>query len=99
MPQETSRYTNQRAKKTPPHISLSVLRGATGLTIQAVIDRISEETGRTYTRGAISAIESGLRGASQQTLADLELAYGIPSGSISTTFVPRKASSVQAAAS
>lgn len=62
---------------------------AAGLAIDDVIAAIESETGRRYTRGAISAIENGHRGASSEMLEAFEVAYKLPIGSISTDYVPR----------
>lgn len=86
-----SRYDRQRPKQTPPHASLRDIRNALGLTLDQVIERIQEETGRSYTRGAISAIENGHRGASTQALADITLALGLREGALVTTYQPRQA--------
>lgn len=45
---------------------------------------------RTFTKGALSAIETGLRGASAHTLRALEHAYGLQRGAIVTTYEPRR---------
>ncbi|MFD9615530.1 hypothetical protein ACFWWS_39865 [Streptomyces sp. NPDC059083] len=63
---------------------------AAGLTLDAVIDRIEQETGRRYTRGAISAVENGHRGASNELIEALEIAYGLPHGAIDTLYRPRR---------
>lgn len=68
---------------------LSALRTALGLTVETVLDRIEEETGTRPTRGTISAIENGHRGASLQMLSAFELAYGLPPGAITTDYAPR----------
>lgn len=83
------RYGKQRAEVTPPHVSLAVLRSAVGITIEQVCDRIEQETGERPSRGTISAIENGHRGASASMLATLARAYGIADNSISTTYRPR----------
>lgn len=82
-------YLNQRPKVTPPHISLSDLRAAVGLTLDQVCSRFTEETGQPLTRGALSGIENGHRGASAPLLAGLEAAYGLRAGSITTKYEPR----------
>lgn len=82
-------YLNQRPKVTPPHISLSDLRAACGLTLDQVCERFTEATGSNLTRGALSGIEHGLRGASAPVLAGLEIAYGLRPGSIDTQYEPR----------
>lgn len=89
MPSAT-RYSKQREKKTPPHVTLSALRTATGMTMDAVIARMKKDFPElTVTRGAICAIEKGHRGASEQMLLALCSAYGLPAGSITTDYVPR----------
>ena len=82
-------YTQQRPKVTPPYVSLSDLRAACGLTLDQVCERYTEATGQTITRGAISGLENGHRGASIAVLAGLEAAYGLRAGSINTTYEPR----------
>lgn len=84
-------YTKQRKAKTPPHVSLRALRRASGLTLEQVAEAVAEVLGEdtTVNRGTISAIESGLRGASVQMLAALEVAYGLEAGDITTTYEPR----------
>lgn len=75
----------------PPHVAIGHIRTVAGLTLDQVIDRIEEETGRRYTRGAISAVENGHRGASAGLLEALEIVYGLPTGAISTDYHPRQA--------
>lgn len=82
-------YTKQRAKRTPPHVSLRDVRNALGLTLDQVIERIYAETKRAYTRGALSAIETGQRGASKLILNDIAQALGLPSDACSTDYEPR----------
>jgi transcriptional regulator with XRE-family HTH domain len=74
---------------TPPHVALSDLRAAAGLTLDAVCERLEEATGITLTRGALSAIESGTRGASAPILAGLSIAYGLRPTAITTNYAPR----------
>lgn len=85
----TRRYSQQRKPKTPPHVSLRTLRLALSLTLDDIADRIEENRGDRPTRGALSAVESGLRGASAELLAALEEAYRLEPGSITTTYQPR----------
>lgn len=82
-------YTNQRPKTQPPHIALGDLRSACGFTLDQVCTRYAEATGRELTRGALSGIENGHRGASADMLAGLELAYGLRAGAITTSYEPR----------
>jgi len=84
-----SPYTHQRPKVLPPHVSLGDLRAACGLTLDQVCTRFTEATGRELTRGALSGIENGHRGASADVLAGLESAYGLRAGSINTQYEPR----------
>ncbi|MGE2733793.1 helix-turn-helix domain-containing protein [Mycolicibacterium vaccae] len=83
------RYQTQRKPKTSPHVPIKYVRLAAKLSIDEVIARIEDRTGRRYTRGAISAIENGHRGASSEVLEALEEAYELPLGAISTDYVPR----------
>lgn len=83
------RYSRQRNPKVPPHVSLAVLRRVSGLTLDEVCDLVAEVVDDRPTKGALSAIENGHRGASAQLISGLEHAYGLPSGSITTTYTPR----------
>lgn len=91
MPRKTpnQRYGQLRNPKVPPHVSLRVLRRVSGLTLDEVCDLVGEITRDRPTKGALSAIENGHRGASAQLITGLEHAYNLPAGSISTTYVPR----------
>lgn len=86
-----TKYDKQRVPRTPPHIPLGALRNAAGLTLDEVCRRVSEQLddGRGLTRGALSAIEHGHRGASPDVLAALEVAYGLRVGDITTDYQPR----------
>ena len=84
------RYATQRAKRKPPTVDLPSLRAAAGLTIDDICTRVKEISGRSITRGAVSAIELGHRGASVDTLAALAQAYGIEPGVIAVSYTPRK---------
>lgn len=90
------RYDRQRPTVTPPHVALGDLRSAVGITIDELIARVEEETGRRYTRGAISAVENGHRGASEELLEGLALAYGLRRDALTTTYEPRKLDQVPA---
>lgn len=91
MPKESQsrRYDRQRSPKVPPHVSIAVLRQVSGLKLDEVCDLVAEVTGDRPTKGALSAIENGHRGASAQLIAGLEHAYKLPVGSISTNYAPR----------
>lgn len=85
-----TKYEKQRERKTPPHVSLAVLRTASHLTLDEVCGRVSEYLGdRKLTRGALSAIENGHRGASPDVLEALEVAYGLRNGDITVDYQPR----------
>lgn len=77
-----------RDRKNPPLVSLRGLRTVSGLTLDQVCDRIKEvtEDELTLTKGALSAIESGLRGASSEVLSALATAYGLPADAICTDY-------------
>lgn len=85
-------YGAQRAVKTPPHVSLRSLRRVSGLTLEQAGAAVAEVLGmkQPMTRGALSAIESGLRGPSQQVLDALAVVYGLDPGDIVTDFEPRQ---------
>lgn len=86
-----SRYANQRPKLQPPAVLLPILRKSHNLTQPEVLDRIHENTGRTYTVGALSAVETGHRGASAQMLADIAEVFGLDAADLFTTYEPRAA--------
>ncbi|SIK42041.1 helix-turn-helix domain-containing protein [Mycobacteroides abscessus] len=81
-----------RAQLTPPHVPIRALRHLAGLTLDGLADLIEDATGVRYTRGTLSAVESGLRGTSKELLAGIEVAYGLEPGTITTTYRPRLAS-------
>lgn len=86
-----SKYANQRQREavTPPHAPLRAIRISHGLTMDAVLDRMAEE-GVTLSRGSLSAIESGQRGASIDTLDALALALGMAKGDLTVAYEPRE---------
>jgi len=88
---KTTRYDRQRPRVTPPHVTLGDLRAAVGLTLDALADRVAELEGEENrpTKGALSAIENGHRGASESMLKALALAYGLREDAISTDYEPR----------
>lgn len=90
------RYSQQRERRTPPHVSLRTLRLLLkelvpdgGWDLDDICDRVEEKTGDRPARGTVSAVETGTRGASAELLRALELAYQLPEGAISTTYTPR----------
>ncbi|WP_284252412.1 helix-turn-helix domain-containing protein [Litorihabitans aurantiacus] len=79
-----------RQDRTPPHLSLRALRSALDLTLEQVSLRITEHFPEmVVSRGSLSAIESGARGASDLMLRALERAYGLPEDSLTTDYSPR----------
>lgn len=84
-------YDKQRQPKTPPHVSLRSLRVASGMTLDQVAVATSEVLGKSkpMNRGTIAAIESGLRGPSQEVLDAMAVAYGLDPGAIVTDYEPR----------
>lgn len=84
-----NQYARHRAKVNPPHVSLADLRMACGLTLEQVCQRVNEATGANLTRGGLSGIENGHRGASADTIAGLEQAFGLKAGSMDTDYQPR----------
>lgn len=91
-----TKYDKQRTRKTPPHISLADVRFISGKTLDEVCEAASEVLDRPLTRGSLSAIENGLRGASPKVLAALEIAYGLRPGSLVTDYEPRAREAVPA---
>lgn len=86
----------QRPRRTPPHVPLGDLRSISGKTLDQVCEAASEILGKPLTRGALSGIENGHRGASHEVLAAIEIAYGLRPGAITTDYAPR-ARSIEAA--
>lgn len=85
----TNRYDKQRAKVPPPHMALGDVRAAVGITLETLVDRIQDVSGITTSRGVLSAIENGHRGASAELLKAIALAYGVRPEAITTTYSPR----------
>lgn len=83
------RRTPKRTRRVPPHVPLGALRRVAGLSLDQLAKRMAEETDCAPGRGTLCAIESGDRGASLDILHALELVYGLPDGTISTTWEPR----------
>lgn len=81
--------TTPRARLVPPHVTLKALRQSKGKTLEAVCTELQKETGLTLTRGALSAIESGLRGASADIIRGIEVALDLDAGDIVTDYEPR----------
>lgn len=81
-------YDKQRPKRNPPVAGLADIRGALGLTQTAVCEQVSAITDKTFTKGALSAIEKGHRGASAETLAAIETAMRLRPGALRVDYDP-----------
>lgn len=69
----------RRPKRKPPLVSIKHLREAHGWTLDQVRYQVQEITGATdaMSRGSLSAIELGHRGASIEVLGALAKIYGL----------------------
>lgn len=83
-----SKYENQRPKVQAPLVTLAAHRASHGLTQTIVCEQVSAITNKSFTKGALSAIEQGHRGASAETLAALEVALRLTPGSLVVTYEP-----------
>lgn len=81
-------YENQRAKVPAPVVPLSAVRAAKGMTQEGMADRIAAITNKTFTKGAVAAIELGHRGGSAETFSAMETVLGLPAGSLVLTYAP-----------
>lgn len=94
------RYSQQRERRTPPHITLRAhrqdLQKKTGQPwdLDYICDRVEAITGDRPARGTMSAIETGVRGVSAELREALEQAYELPPGTITTDYVPRTTPSI-----
>lgn len=94
MPPTHDKYAKKAPRKpvNSPHVSLRALRTAMGLTLDQIIARVQQEAPGQFpslSRGTLTAIEKGYRGASGPMLRALALAYGLEDGDITTDYVPR----------
>lgn len=92
MPARTTnspRKTPKRKRRIPPHVPVGALRLAVGWSLDRLAKEMAENTECAPGRGTLCAIESGDRGASLDLLHALETVYGLPHGTISTTYEPR----------
>lgn len=58
-------------------MSLRDIRLVAKMTLDQVCARVEVETGKPLTRGALSGIENGHRGASEEIIRGLAFAYGV----------------------
>lgn len=91
-----------RPRRTPPSatIPLRVLRTREGWSLTDLQRQIAERLPSDVpppTRGALSAIECGLRGPSEQLIELLTAVYALPAGCIQTDYTRRTRSSWDAA--
>lgn len=92
MPQSTANLHllgKPRAKYIPPHVPLRALRIVAGMSLETLADHVGEITGTTPSRGSLSAVETGARGASAEILNAIEAVFGLEPGTIDTTYKPR----------
>lgn len=89
MGQTTYREPAQpRPLKKPPVAGLSAIRASHGLTQAAVCERVAAILDKSFTVGALSAIEKGHRGASAEVLTALESALRLPAGALNVDYDP-----------
>lgn len=81
-------YDGTRQKVQPPMVTLAAHRASHGLTQTAVCEQVEAITNKSFTKGALSAIETGTRGASAETLAALEVALRLKPGTLVVTYEP-----------
>lgn len=81
-------YDKQRPKQDPPVATLADIRAAVGLTQTAVCEQVAAITNKTFTKGALSALETGHRGASAETLAAIEVALRLKPGALIVNYAP-----------
>jgi transcriptional regulator with XRE-family HTH domain len=84
-----TKATAVRPQKPPPMVSIKHLREAHGWSLEEVGNRIYDLTGRRHSKGTLSAVEIGMRGASWELLEALEIAYGLPAHEIKTDYQPK----------
>lgn len=77
-----------RPRMQPPFVDLASVRRLVGLTQTDVCAKVEAVIGKTFTKGALSAIETGQRGASPEVLAALQTALGIHAGDLQTAWEP-----------
>ncbi|SDD43549.1 helix-turn-helix domain-containing protein [Auraticoccus monumenti] len=86
-----SHYAKQRKRVQPPYVDLRSLRSVSGMTLDEVCAAANEaDPELTLTRGALSAIENGHRGASTEVLRAIALAYGLDAEALDVQYRPRR---------
>lgn len=102
---KTARHKgDDRPSRTPPHVPIGALRAVTDTTLDelaiGIAEILTEEAGEVVaapSRGTLSAIESGRRGASAELLFAIEKFYRLTPGTITTAYRPRPRAKVAAA--
>lgn len=77
-----------RDLRQPPFVELAGVRRLLGLKQSEVCDKIAVLIGKSFTVGALSAIETGQRGASPEVLSAIQTALGIHAGDLHTAWEP-----------
>lgn len=78
----------KREQVEPPHVPLAALRIRLGLKQAEVCEEVSRLLEKSFTTGALSAIENGLRGASPETLVAIQTALGLRPGDLVVDYEP-----------
>ena len=89
VPTNRAKVGHRRPKRTPPHVPIKALRLVANWTLDDEADALAQRLDSRPTRGALSAIESGTRGASPEILRALEDVYGLEPGMVTTDYRPR----------
>jgi hypothetical protein len=92
MPTRPANIGRRRQKRTPPHVPIKALRLVANWTLDDLADAIGalqDPDVERPSRGTLSAIESGTRGASTELLTAIEQVFRLEPGMITTTYRPR----------
>jgi hypothetical protein len=77
-----------RPWRQPPFVGLAGIRRLVGLKQHEVCAKVEAILGKSFTTGALSAIEKGHRGASPEVLGAIQTALGIHPGDLETAWEP-----------
>lgn len=89
MPQNPAKVGRRRPKRTPPHVPIKALRLVANWTLEDEAAELERVLGERPSRGSLSAVESGTRGASDELLRAMEEVFGLEPGMITTSYRPR----------
>lgn len=89
MPVGHNTSRSERPRRTPPHVPLKAVRLLVGLRLDDLAHGVERLTGVSPSRGTLSAIESGRRGASPELLDAIGQVIGLEPGDITTNYRPR----------